>query len=103
MNIPTNKSDWPPGHFSNDLRLMAATITELELWDWFKEENPPADEGYSWWGHPNINKISEILNRWDLEFAIIGKTNLTGKYNVYDNDVLLYSECVKINQKKRNS
>jgi phosphoribosylformylglycinamidine (FGAM) synthase-like amidotransferase family enzyme/selenophosphate synthetase-related protein len=43
----------------------------------------------------NIDKISEILNRWDLEFAIIGKTNLTGKYNVFDNDVLLYSECVK--------
>lgn len=61
MNIPTNKSDWPSGHFSNDLRLMAATVTELELWDWFKEENPPADEGYSWWGHPNINKISENL------------------------------------------
>ena len=61
MNIPTNKSDWPSDHFSNDLRLMAATITELGLWDWFMEENPPEGEGYSWWGHPNISKISDNL------------------------------------------
>ena len=61
MNIPTNKSEWPSGHFSNDLRLMAATITELELWDWFMEENPPEGKGYSWWEHPNISKISDNL------------------------------------------
>jgi len=61
MNIPTNKSEWPSGHFSNDLRLMAATITELELWVWFMEENPPEGKGYSWWEHPNISKISDNL------------------------------------------
>ena len=58
MSIPINRSDWPSDHFSNDLRLMAITITELELWDWFKNESPPEDKGYSWWSHPNINKIS---------------------------------------------
>ena len=59
--IPNNRSDWPSDHFSNDLRLMAITITELELWDWFKNESPPEDKGYSWWSHPNINKISNNL------------------------------------------
>ena len=61
MNIPTNKSDWPSDYFSNDLRLMAATITELDLWGWFMEDKPPEGEGYSWWGHPNISKISDNL------------------------------------------
>jgi len=59
--IPNNRSDWPSDHFSNDLRRMALTITELELWDWFKNESPPEGEGYSWWSHPNINKISNNL------------------------------------------
>jgi hypothetical protein len=40
---------------------MAATINELELWGWFMEENPPEGEGYSWWKHPNISKISDNL------------------------------------------
>jgi len=40
---------------------MAATITELELWVWFMEENPPEGKGYSWWEHPNISKISDNL------------------------------------------
>jgi len=59
--IPLDKSGWPTDHFSNDIRLMAATVTRLELWSWFKEENPPEDKGYCWWGHENINKISDNL------------------------------------------
>lgn len=43
------------------LKDMADTITRLELWDWFKNESPPVDKGYSWWDHPNINKISDGL------------------------------------------
>ena len=47
--IPNNRSDWPSDYFSNDLRRMALTITELELWDWFKNESPPEGQGYTWW------------------------------------------------------
>jgi hypothetical protein len=65
MSIPTNKTSWPSDSFSNDLRLMAATVTQLELWDWFKQESPPEDTGYSWWRHPNINKISNNLRNDD--------------------------------------
>ena len=61
MSIPTNKTSWPSDYFSNDLRLMAATVTQLELWDWFKNENPPGDSGYMYWGHPNVTKISDGL------------------------------------------
>jgi len=61
MSIPTDKTEWPSDYFSNDLRLMAVTITRLELWDWFNEEHPPEDTGYSFWGHPNIDKISANL------------------------------------------
>ena len=59
--VPLDKGSWPTDHFSKDLRLMAATITRLELWDWFRIESPSDNEGYRWWNHPNINKISENL------------------------------------------
>ena len=59
MSVPVDKSDWPD--YSHDIRLMATTVTRLELWDWFKTESPPEDQGYCWWNHPNINKISDNL------------------------------------------
>ena len=59
--IPLKQEAWPTDYFSKDLRLMAATVTRLELWDWFRIESPPEDTGYSWWNHPNINKISDNL------------------------------------------
>jgi hypothetical protein len=59
--VPLDKSEWPTGYQGDTLRLMAATVTRLELWDWFRIESPPEDTGYSWWNHPNINKISENL------------------------------------------
>ena len=46
----------------------------------------------------NINEICEIFKKWDLEHSVIGITNLTGKYNIYngniDNNNLLYSEDI---------
>jgi len=59
--VPLDVADWPTDYFSKDLRLMAATINRLELWDWFRIESPPEDTRYSWWNHPNINKISDNL------------------------------------------
>tara|TARA_B100001093_G_scaffold520286_1_gene614273 strand:- start:2022 stop:4169 length:2148 start_codon:yes stop_codon:yes gene_type:complete len=43
----------------------------------------------------NIEKISEIFEKWELEYAIIGKTNTTSKYNVYYDDKFLYSETIE--------
>ena len=48
-------------YFRPCLLDMAQTITRLELWDWFKNENPPGDSGYMYWGHSNVTKISDGL------------------------------------------
>ena len=40
---------------------MAETITRLGLWDWFKNEQPPDNQGYMFWNHPNVNKICSCL------------------------------------------
>lgn len=67
MSITTPpKEEWPyvsvyGSDFRGCLKEMADTVTRLELWDWFKNESPPVDKGYSWWDHPNINKISNGL------------------------------------------
>ena len=43
------------------LKEMADTVDRLELWFWFKNEDPPEDRGYMYWGHENISKISKGL------------------------------------------
>ena len=40
----------------------------------------------------NIISIGEVFNKWDLEYAVIGQTNVNGTYEVrYESDIL-YSE-----------
>ena len=39
-----------------------------------------------------IEKIFEIFEKWDLEYAVIGETTLGGKYSVFNNGVMLYTE-----------
>ena len=40
----------------------------------------------------NLEDISNIFKKWDLEYAVIGQVNLLGKYSVYYDDTLLYSK-----------
>jgi hypothetical protein len=63
MDLPNDSSEWPEGFMTYDLKLMANVVTKLELWEWFRMESPPENEGYQWWGHENINKISEGLGK----------------------------------------
>ena len=42
----------------------------------------------------NLPKISEIFEKWDLEYAVIGKTVFSSKYEVYYNNKLLYSDNI---------
>ena len=42
----------------------------------------------------NLPKINEIFEKWDLEYAVIGKTNNSSKYQVYHNNKLLYSDNI---------
>ncbi len=45
---------------------------------------------------PNREKIFEIFEKWDLEYAVIGVTNLTGQYSICDNNKeVLYTEAVE--------
>lgn len=47
--------------FRPEVKDIANIVDELELWDWFKNVNPPEDKGYAWWGHENINNIYNKL------------------------------------------
>jgi len=41
---------------------------------------------------PNRDKIFEIFRKWDLEYAVVGTTNFSGQYSIYnDENELLYS------------
>ena len=42
----------------------------------------------------NLPKINEIFEKWDLEYAVIGKTNNSSKYEVYYNNKLIYSDNI---------
>ena len=40
----------------------------------------------------NLDAIFKIFEKWDLEYSVIGKVNLSGNYSVFKNDELLYSK-----------
>ena len=42
----------------------------------------------------NKDKIFDIFKKWDLDYSIVGKVDLSGKYIVYDYDTILYSESM---------
>jgi len=44
------------------IKDMCDTVTRLELWDWFRNESPPEGQGYAFWRHENISKISNGLD-----------------------------------------
>ena len=58
--------EWPPirvydTDFRKPLKEMADTVDRLELWNWFKNESPPDDLGYSFWKHENIKMITRFI------------------------------------------
>lgn len=45
--------------FRHEVAVMCNVITELKLWNWLKNENPPENPPcYFLWNHPNIDIIS---------------------------------------------
>ena len=58
--------------FRPSLKDMADTVDRLELWDWFKNESPPENRGYMYWGHENVSKISNGLENNDHSGATFG-------------------------------
>ena len=50
-------SVWPSSMLSRPIYNICEAVTKHDLWGWMRDEDPPADEGYCWWRHPNIGKI----------------------------------------------
>jgi len=77
FDYPQNTNEWRlvkvyGTDFRPHLLDMAQTTTRLKLWNWFKNESPNQDEGYMFWDHPNINKISNQLENNDHSGATFG-------------------------------
>lgn len=58
QNYPADFSVWPPSMLSRPVYNICEAVTKHNLWGWMRDEDPPADEGYCWWRHPNIGKIN---------------------------------------------
>ena len=58
--------------FRSCVKDMCDTTTRLGLWDWFRTESPPENSGYMYWGHPNVNKISNGLQNNEHSGATFG-------------------------------
>jgi len=77
FNYPQNTNEWRlvkvyGMDFRSNLLDMAQTTTRLNLWNWFKNESPPKNDGYQFWCHENVNKISDGLNNNDHSGATFG-------------------------------
>ena len=48
--------------FRPSLKKMADAVDNLNLWDWFRHEEPPPKKGYSFWEHDNIKLIVEKMD-----------------------------------------
>ena len=62
VGAPDNEDEWPAHFMKRDLIELKKTIDVLELWPWFGEVSPPDSEGYMFWNHENMNKISAKLD-----------------------------------------
>ena len=66
-NTTPEVNEWPlikvyGRDFRPMLKDMADTVDRLQLWNWFANESPPGGSGYMYWGHPNIDLISNGLS-----------------------------------------
>ena len=64
---PDDIEDWPLVRvygidFRRSLVELKQTIDVLELWDFMKNQEPPKNSGYCFWGHENVNLISKKLD-----------------------------------------
>tara|TARA_Y100000816_G_C25902877_1_gene470969 strand:+ start:244 stop:639 length:396 start_codon:yes stop_codon:yes gene_type:complete len=74
---PSSIEEWPHikvygTDFRPMLQEMADTISRLELWDWFRNEDPPGGSGFMYWGHKNVSLISNNLPNNEHSGATFG-------------------------------
>ena len=58
---PDDPEEWPYHYLKRELIELKKTIDVLELWTWFQVESPAEGDGYMFWDHENMNKISDKL------------------------------------------
>jgi hypothetical protein len=66
MDYPQNINEWPrvesyKKDFRPELLEMANAITRLELWEFFRQDTPPRQDGYFLWQHPNLANIGREI------------------------------------------
>jgi hypothetical protein len=49
-------------HWRRCLKNAYDKISEMDFWDFMKNESPPPDTGYVFWSHENVVKIGELLD-----------------------------------------
>jgi len=59
---PDDPEEWPYHYLKRELIELKKTVDVLELWTWFQVESPPEGDGYMFWDHENMNKISDKLD-----------------------------------------
>jgi len=51
---------------------MIKTTNKLQAWEWFRDDTPPKDKGYTYWNHENVNAISDGLEHNNHSGASFG-------------------------------
>ena len=63
--------------FRIELARMYNAVTELGLWDFFRNESPPEDKGYMWWRDARITMLG---NHKEVQKS--GHTGFTMAYSM---------------------
>ena len=71
-------TEWHPfiGGYGFDMNTeiddMIKTANRLQVWEWLRDEKPPDGKGYTYWGHENVNAISDGLENNNHSGASFG-------------------------------
>ena len=59
-------------NMNQEIDDMIKTTNRLQVWEWFRDEEPPENAGYCYWGHENVNAISNGLENNNHSGASFG-------------------------------
>ena len=59
-------------NMNREIDDMIKTANRLQVWEWFRDEKPPKDQGYMYWDHENVDAISDNLKNNNHSGASFG-------------------------------
>ena len=59
-------------NMNQEIDDLIKTTNRLQVWEWFRDEEPPENAGYCYWGHENVNAISNGLENNNHSGASFG-------------------------------